>query len=188
MSAAGDPGRSADLGLDELHTDRLLLRRMVAADFADLHQMHQDARVMATLGGLRSDHETRAVIERHMSHWDRHGFGWWTLRDPQSGQFLGRGGLRHVAIEGRDEVEIGYGFVAEAWGRGLATELARFCVELAFRRLGLDAVISFALPTNVASRRVMEKAGLTYERDGVWAGLPHVFYRLGRLEWEQRRC
>ena len=50
------------------------------------------------------------------------------------------------------------------------------CVELAFGPLGLDRVVAFTLPDNVASRRVMAKAGFIYGRDIEHAGLPHVLY------------
>jgi ribosomal-protein-alanine N-acetyltransferase len=69
--------------------------------------------------------------------------------------------------------------VAERWGEGLATEVARELVRVAFDDVGLPDVVAFTLPTNVASQRVMQKAGLELERDIVWADLPHVLYRLG---------
>ena len=84
---------------------------------------------------------------------------------------------RHVLVEGRDEVEVGYGFVPEYWGRGFATELARESVRVGFNELRLPNMVSFTLPTNLASRRVMEKAGFRYERDFIYANLTHVLYR-----------
>jgi RimJ/RimL family protein N-acetyltransferase len=164
--------------LDQLRTPRLLLSRPRPADLPDLVRMYADPAVMATLGGLRSAEESRVYLDRMMAHWQEHGFGWWVARDPASGRFLGRGGLRHVQVEAQDEVEVGYGFVAEAWGKGLATELALESVRVGLEVLGLRGLVSFTLPTNLASRRVMEKAGFVYERDFVHADLPHVLYRL----------
>jgi ribosomal-protein-alanine N-acetyltransferase len=168
---------------DERRTPRLLLKRMRRDDLDDLTRMHQDPVVMATLAGVRSREETRAGLERHLAHWEQHGFGWWVLRDPQTGQFIGRGGLRHVVFEGTPGVEVGYGLMSEFWGRGLATELAREAVRVAFAEMGLPELICFTLPTNRPSQRVMEKAGFRYERDGVYAELPHVFYRLTAAQW-----
>ena len=62
----------------------------------------------------------------------------------------------------------------------LRTELAHACVEVGFEQLGLLEIVAFTLPDNIASRRVMEKAGFRYERDIVHAGLPHVLYRRQR--------
>jgi [ribosomal protein S5]-alanine N-acetyltransferase len=157
---------------------------MTANDFDDLARMYRDPTVMATLGGVRTDAETAGLLKKHLAHWEEYGFGWWVMRDPQTGQFMGRGGLRNWTIDGRPEMEIGYGLMPNFWGQGLATELARECVRVGFTDLRRSDLVSFTLPTNVASRRVMEKAGLRYERDIVHADLPHVLYRLTAEEWE----
>jgi [ribosomal protein S5]-alanine N-acetyltransferase len=71
-------------------------------------------------------------------------------------------------------VELAYALVAEYWNRGPAPEMARAVTDLAFERLGLTNVVCFTLPTNLASRRVMEKVGFAFERNLVHAGLPLV--------------
>jgi RimJ/RimL family protein N-acetyltransferase len=131
----------------ESRTARLLLRRLQENDRDDLRRIHADPRVMATLGGVRSDEQSDEFLRGGIAHWERY-------------------------------VEVAYALLPEFWGRGLATELARESVRTAFEVLGLDDVVCFALPTNRASRRVMEKVGFRYERDVVYHGLPHVFYRL----------
>jgi ribosomal-protein-alanine N-acetyltransferase len=145
---------------------------------------------MATLGGIRSDEETGLLLARNLEHWERHGFGLWVLRDENDGRFAGRAGLRHVRVGGADEVELAYALMPEFWGRGLATEIVGAILSLAFGRLGLPEVVCFTLPTNAASRRVMEKAGFTFERDVIHADLPHVLYRIaapGRAPGEASR-
>jgi RimJ/RimL family protein N-acetyltransferase len=62
------------------------------------------------------------------------------------------------------------------WGEGLATELARVSVRVAFERLELAELVAITLPDNTASRRVMEKSGFRYDRDIVHVGLDHVLY------------
>src|SRR5512145_424423 len=93
-------------------TPRLALSRLGPAGFAELARMHSDPRVMATLGGLRDEAWTRTTLANSAAHWDRHGFGYWLLFERASGRFAGRGGLRHVEIDGRDEVELGYALMA----------------------------------------------------------------------------
>ena len=171
--------------LVELRTSRLLLLRSRADDFDDLDRMHRDPQVMATLGGIRSAEQTTQFIDGLLAHWEQHGFGLWVARDAATGRFAGRGGLRHVLIEGKPEVEVSYGLMPEFWGRGLATELARESVRVGFNDLQLSDVVSFTLPTNRASQRVMEKAGFRYERDVIHADLPHVFYRLTEQQWRK---
>ncbi len=170
--------------LDELRTPRLLLTRMRPDEFDDLARMYRDPRVMSTLGGVRSAAQTAQYLEQVLAHWQQHGFGLWVARDLLTGQFAGRGGLRHATVEGRAEVEVGYGLLPEFWGRGLATELARESVRVGFAQLHRPDLVSFTLPTNAASRRVMEKAGFRHERDITHADLPHVLYRQTVSQWQ----
>jgi RimJ/RimL family protein N-acetyltransferase len=164
-----------------IFTSRLQGERLGEEHFADLLRMSQDPRVMATLGGrLLSEAETREMLDRHLAHWKSHGYGAWAFRDKIDGAFIGRAGLRNIDIEGRPETELHYALCAEYWGKGLATEIAQALVSIAFEQLDLPDVVSFTLPTNRASQRVMEKAGFRYERDFVHHDMPHVFYRINR--------
>lgn len=165
----------------DVRTARLLLTRIAPSDLDDLARMYADPRVMATLGGAWTKDRVKLYLDKQLTHWQEHGFGYWTARDLQTGQFIGRGGLRYAIIEGRLEVEVGYGLMAEFWGRGLATELAQESVRVGFAELHRPDLVCFTLPTNAASRRVMEKAGFRYERNIIWADLPHVLCR-------QRSC
>jgi [ribosomal protein S5]-alanine N-acetyltransferase len=143
-----------------------------------LAALHGDPRVGATLGGTRTPEQVADTIVRHGQIWAENGFGYWLFRDRESGEPVGRGGLSRAHVDGADEVEVGWAIMPERWGRGYATELGGAAVEVAFGVLGLADVVAFTLPHNAASRRVMEKLGFSYEREIVWADLPHVLYRL----------
>jgi RimJ/RimL family protein N-acetyltransferase len=166
--------------VETFETARLHAERLRASHFDEVQRMHSDARVMATLGGIRGEDQTRALIRANDEHWERYGYGLWVFRDGTTGAFVGRGGLRHLHIGGGPEIEVAYALFAEHWNRGLATEMALAVVRLAFQELHIDNLVCFTQPTNHASRRVMEKAGFRYERDVVHAGLPHLFHRLRR--------
>jgi RimJ/RimL family protein N-acetyltransferase len=166
------------VSIEAIRTERLRLERVRPSDRPDLERLYGDPRVMATLGGVRGPEYVGLGLARMLEHWERHGFGVWTMRDAATGAFVGRGGLQHVQLDDRDEVEVLYALVPEFQGRGLATELARESVRVAFEELGLPGLVCFTLETNLASRGVMERAGFRYERAGERAGLPHLFYRL----------
>jgi RimJ/RimL family protein N-acetyltransferase len=168
---------------DRLITARLMLRRIREADLEDLVRMHADDTVMTTLGGLKSAAETRAFLDSEAAHWDRNGFGLWVAREPGTDRFVGRGGLRRTTVEGVDEVEVAYALMAEDWGKGLATELARASLGVGLGDLGLSEIVSFTLPTNAGSRRVMEKIGMRYEREIAHKGHTHVLYRINCKSW-----
>ena len=164
--------------LDRLETERLVGEQLREEHFDYLRTQDTDRDVMATLGGVRSENETWEGLRSGLEHWERYGFGPWVFHARETGETVGGSALRHVEIEGRPEVEVGYRVAAAWWGRGIATEMATALVAVARDRLGLEEIVAFTLPENRASRRVMEKVGFTYERDIEWAKLPHVLYRL----------
>jgi len=156
----------------------MLAERLTADHLPDLRRMDGDERMMATLGGVRDEPGTAGYLERNLAHWREYGFGIWMLRERETSAMIGRAVLRHLDVEGTDEIEVGYGFLPDWWGRGLATEIAITCVRIGRERLNFASMVAITLATNRASQRVMEKAGLSYERDLSYAGLPHVLYRI----------
>jgi [ribosomal protein S5]-alanine N-acetyltransferase len=166
--------------IDRIETARLALERLRPEHGPEQLALLLDPRVTATLWPRReppTPDDVLAGLAYKVEHWERHGFGMWLLRDRDTGEMVGRGGLQYTYTAGLNDVEAGWAIVPERWGQGLATELARACVEVAFEHLALLEIVAFTLPSNVASRRVMEKAGFGHERDIVHAGLPHVLYR-----------
>lgn len=164
--------------IDSFRTRRMSAVRLRADHFEELCGLYADERVMATLGGVRTPDATRIFLEAVIQHWEDHAFGFWIFHDTVSGELVGRGELRRLEIEGTREVEVAYAVVADRWGQEFATEMAEAAVDVALRILKLTSVVAFTLPSNKASRRVMEKIGFSYEREFVYADLPHVLYRL----------
>jgi RimJ/RimL family protein N-acetyltransferase len=162
---------------DTFSTARLAAERLRPAHLAELIRMHCDPDVMAHLGGLRDLAQTEHYLARNLRHWDEYGFGLWILREAGGGDPVGRAVLRHVLIEGQDDVEVGYAFYQQYWGRGLATEVTAACLEHARRDLGLDAIVAITSPANRASQRVLEKSGLVLDREFVHEGAPAFLFR-----------
>ena len=96
---------------------------------------------------------------------------------------------------GLDEAELGYRLRKSAWGKGYGTEGSRALIHKGFTELGVSRVFAQTMAVNVASRRVMEKAGLTLVRifhqsgpdpvDGTEHG--EVEYGLHKARWEAER-
>jgi ribosomal-protein-alanine N-acetyltransferase len=93
-----------------------------------------------------------------------------------SATLAGRGGLRKTAFAGNKEVEIAYGLLPGFWNRGLASEFACCLVSIGFGKLRVTSLVSITLPGNIASRRVLEKAGFSYEREVSHNNKVHVLY------------
>jgi RimJ/RimL family protein N-acetyltransferase len=180
----------------DVRTERLWLRPWRDEDLEPYAAMNADPRVMEHFPALLSREETEAQVVRIRAHFAQHGWGLWAVEVPGVTPFAGFVGLNTVPFTApfTPAVEIGWRLAPEHWGSGYATEGARAALGVAFRQLGLDEVVSFTVPANVRSRRVMEKLGLhhapadDFEHPRVPPGHPlrrHVLYRLRREEWEQ---
>jgi ribosomal-protein-alanine N-acetyltransferase len=144
-------------------TARHKLRLLRPQDAGPLQRLYGDAEAMRFVGsdGLpRTAEQTKAGVARLIEHQDRHGFSLWAVIDLESGELVGVAGLVLVELVG-PEVEVVYELVREHWGRGIATEVGRACLEVAFGELGLRRVVALSYPENEPSVRVMEKIGMT---------------------------
>jgi RimJ/RimL family protein N-acetyltransferase len=181
-----------------LETERLILRQWRDSDRQPFRELNADSRVMEFMPGLLASEASDEMMDRIQQSFLLYGFGLFAaeLRVDQS--FLGFIGL---SVPGFDApfmpaVEVGWRIAARHWGSGFATEGAREVLRFAYESAGLDSVVSFTVPGNIRSRRVMEKLGMTYDQadDFDHPRLPaghalrrHVLYRLHRREWDRLR-
>ena len=143
-----------------LETKRLRLRPATLADLNEWLAVSRDAE--AAWWGRPSSRleDARANLEKQVANQERHGFSLWAVELGPERTVIGATGLQHLA-EG-PEIEVGYRFLREHWGRGYATEAAGAAIRFGFEELGLDRIVAVTLPTNQGSRRVMEKCGLSF--------------------------
>ncbi len=176
-------------------TDRLILRHWRQADREPFSRLNADPRVMEFMPNLLSRGESDLLIERIEAHFREHGFGLCAVELRMDRSCIGFIGLAVPSFQARFTpcVEIGWRLSADHWGQGLATEGSRGMVRYAFDILGLPSLVSFTVPDNLRSRRVMEKLGMThnpaddFDHPKLPEGHPlrrHVLYRLQRSEWE----
>ena len=177
----------------ELVTSRLLLRGFRDSDLEAFAALNADPRVVEFLPGALTRAESDAMAARIRQHFEAHGFGLWAVETPDH-PFAGFIALSIPAFAAPFVpcVEVGWRLAADAWGHGYATEGARAVVEHGFDTLGLDEIVSFTVPANTRSRRIMEKLGMTHdaEDDFDHPRLPdghrlqrHVLYRLPRARF-----
>ena len=159
-------------GPERLETARLVLTRPVAADLPDLAALFGDPRV-----GWMGGEATRVMFDRWVAHWTRSLWGMWVARDARTGELAGRGGPELSLNAGEPCVELGWVVAPQRWSEGLGTEIGRASIDMVRDVLGVGEVVAKTLPDNHASRRVMEKLGLRFERELDHRGLPHVLYR-----------
>jgi len=147
----------------EITTARLGLRPATRDDVDALHRLwtHPEVRRYLWDDAVISRERAAAVVDDGIASFARHGFGLWTIHAAAGGPPIGFCGLRVVA--GTDDVELVYGVAPERWGCGLASEAVRGVLDFAVTVAGLERVIGVTDAPNVASMRVMEKAGMVRE-------------------------
>lgn len=168
----------------DLETARLHLRPLEPEDLDDYYaRIFADPEVMRTLTGqpIPRDGWDERVQKHFGEHWERHGFGPWIVVHKEDQQVIGHCGLRFWPDS--PEVEVFYSLARAYWGRGLATEGARASLRFGFEHLGLDYIMAGARVENVASRRVLEKIGMTYERPFTFMGFDVVRYGIARQDF-----
>lgn len=201
-----------------LETARLTLRRFTPADADNLAELDSDPAVMRYLtGGIPTPRDVieRDILPRFIRSTARHdGFGTWaaiektdeSISEKASGAFVGWFGFKPAGDGDPKEPHLGYRLRRAFWGRGLATEGARALIRKGFTELGVARVVATTYQDNLASRRVMEKAGLRFERAyritldelaatgtfsaqglELWDG-DDVEYALPRPDWERQEA
>jgi RimJ/RimL family protein N-acetyltransferase len=178
-------------------TERLILRPWRESDRKPFARLNADLRVMEFMPNPLSEEESDAMVARIEAHLRQRGFGLLAVELRRDGSFIGFIGLNVPAFSAPFTpcVEIGWRLAAEHWGQGLATEGARNILSYAFETLRLDGLVSFTVPANTRSRRVMEKLGMAhdpaddFDHPRLAVGHPlrrHVLYRLSRSAWNSQ--
>jgi len=171
-----------------IETSHLFLRPWEEADREELERLFGDP---AVRGGrsLTPDRIAR-FADSSLRQWRLNGFGPWAATDKATGSWIGRIGLDELEDwPDTPRVEVGFELHKAWWGRGLATEGALAALRFGFEQHSLDRIISVTAAAHAAARRVMEKAGLTYQGTRYWLSpeVPVVWYAIDRDAWKALR-
>lgn len=142
-----------------LETARLILRDWREEDIPTFAAMGADPDVMRHFPRLLSYDEAATMARRIRASLARDGWGLWAVEIKDGAPFIGFVGLSKP--EFRDDIEIGWRLAPSAWGHGYATEAAHAAVAFGFTTLALPEIVSFTVPANLPSQRVMERIGMT---------------------------
>lgn len=176
----------------------MILRRFTLADLDNLVSLDADPDVMRFVtGGIAMSREEieNEVLPTFLAYYESfEGFGFWAAVEKPTAAFLGWFHFRPRAGASTDEAELGYRLRRSSWGKGYATEGSRALIRKGFTEFGVQRVVAEAMAVNLASRRVMEKAGLAlvrtfhqpwpYPIEGDEQG--DIEYALDRADWEQQ--
>ncbi|WLI90227.1 GNAT family N-acetyltransferase [Massilia sp. R2A-15] len=148
-----------------LETPNLYLRRFTLDDaqaYLPLVSMPEVLRYIGEPAQTSVEGARQILLNYPMRHYEVHGFGRMACVEKSSGRLVGFSGLKFV--EHLQEVDIGYRFLPECWGKGYATESARALLQDGVRTHRLERIVGLVMPENLASARVLSKLGLSFER------------------------
>lgn len=154
-----------------IETKRLVLRPFRLQDAATLHK------ILVVPGVLNyypnSDppdlDRVQILIQKQLDHWGNYDYGWWAVEPDGKDELIGWSGLQYLPET--DEIEIGYLLSKPYWGMGLATESAIAGLDYGFKTLKIPQIIGIVHPENIASQKVLEKIGLTFQEEAEYFGM-----------------
>ena len=167
-------------------TARLLVRPWSTDEAEAVFPIYRDPEVTRYLGNSRTHlnlADSREWLARIAARnaAATGGLGMWAAVVKATDQPVGSIGLG--PLDGGPEIEVGYHLGREAWGQGYATELARGALGYGFATLGLTRVVGVTFPENIASQRVLTKAGLRHQRCGQYYGYELEYFALDAADY-----
>jgi [ribosomal protein S5]-alanine N-acetyltransferase len=165
-------------------TERLLMRAFEPSDAAAFYRLASDPDIIRYTGEppCQSLEAAAAGIAAYPD-WADPGYGRWATVYKPEGKIIGFAGLKYLAQF--QEVDLGYRFLPEFWGRGLATEASKACLRFGFEVIRLRRVVGYTDPENAASMRVLEKVGLLRGEPILYDGLPTEAFAIERERYDR---
>ena len=170
-----------------IETERLILRELLPTDDEGMFELDSDLEVHKYIGHpVKTIEESRAMIAAVRQQYIDYRIARWAMIEKSTNDFIGWTGLKFVTEPRNNQInfyDLGYRLIKRYWGKGFATESAIASVEYGYEKLQLDDIYGMADMNNLASRKVLEKAGLkyieTFEDEGYACG----WYKQSKKDW-----
>lgn len=171
-----------------IETERLILRRFIDTDFEDVYAFNSNPEVIRYTGDelVSSKERAKEIIKKiWKTDYALYGYGRWATVYKPDNKVIGFTGLKYLPdIKATD---IGYRYLPEYWGKGIATEAAQVTLSYGFEVLNLDKIVAIAMKENIASQKVLEKIGMRFDKIDEYEGDggAHRWYVLRKEEYEE---
>jgi len=146
-----------------LETDRILLREFEIEDYKEVFDFGSNKEVQKYTGdkAVESFDEAKEIIENiNLPDYKKYGYGRWAAIFKPDNKLIGFAGLKF--LEEFNETDIGFRFLPEYWGKGIATEVSKAIIDFGFNILKLNKIIGIADPENIGSCKVLTKIGMEF--------------------------
>lgn len=166
--------------LHEIETARLRLRLVTTDNVDDMHRLLIDPDVRKYLcdDKVMPREQVASMVDQSLASFETKDFGLWAAFPHEEDTLIGFGGFWFFFEP--PELQLIYAVAPTHWGKGLATEIARAMMRYGFEELSLDCIIASADAPNLASLRVMEKAGMTFEKQACINGQELMYYAIAK--------
>ena len=161
-----------------IETERLLLRTFSETDAPLIYELNLDPDVTRYTHDPVKDlaHATEILEKTIIPQYALYNHGRWAVHLKASLDFLGWCGLKYRAE--LNEIDLGFRFKKEFWGKGFATEAAYASIKYGFEKIGLQRIVGRAEIDNIGSLKVLKKCGMNYIADEEVEGYPVKTYEL----------
>jgi RimJ/RimL family protein N-acetyltransferase len=142
-------------------TERLRVRRWREFDLPALMAVYGDAAAMQWVGDGQpiTEDECRQWLEVTRANYERRGYGMFAVEQKSESGVIGFCGMVHPG--GQKEAEVKYAYLRQFWGQGIASEALLGLLQYGLNKHGIRHVIATTAPQNLASHRVLAKAGMS---------------------------
>lgn len=174
-----------------LETKRLILKPLDPSHLDDLIKLRSDPEVMKYIGEegkVQTKEQVENFVRCGSGYYEEYGLDFFSVFEKHSGEFVGQAGLFHVGFDtNQSDIELAYRLHTKFWNRGYATELAKALIDYGFKTLSLPKIIAAVHPENERSRKVMEKAGMSYIGIVDFRGKPWPCYEIynNRIDFDK---
>ena len=155
-------------------SQRLKFQHFKAQDSTQLMSIFGDKDVMRYGDGIQTIEWVKTWIAKQQNSYRKFSYGNWVVIHSETSELMGYCGLTYEAdVCGKPETTLGYRFAQRYWGNGYATEAVIATLHYSFEILNLKRIVATIDPYNVASIRIAQKAGMTYEQEVMYEGYTH---------------
>lgn len=161
-----------------IETKRLLLRTFTENDAHLIYDLNLDPDVTCyTHDPVKDMANAAEILEKViLPQYALYNHGRWAVLVKPELKFIGWCGLKYRAE--LNEIDLGYRFKKESWGKGYATEAAYASIKYGFEKLGLQRIVGRADVDNIGSWKVLEKCGMTFIGEEKIKGYPNKTYEI----------
>ena len=160
-------------------TERLIFREIDPSDFNALHNMFRDPEVMRYISDIKTEKDTAEWIQLVQKSYQEKGYGPWAVVLKDEDILIGYCGIYlQEDVDGRDEVELLYGFQKTYWNKGYGTESAKATFIYSQNTFNINRFISLVEYQNIGSENVAKKVGMKIEKNIKRSGRSYKLYAI----------